>query len=128
MEQDVSIPPLLRTELLSREEPEAMLERARLFYVAVFQDGEHLAGVGGIDLNEIRMLCVAPEHQKRGIGWRILQHLETMVPPALFREVFVYASPSAVAFYQGNGYEARGEHVFTINGHDLITIFMVKRL
>jgi GNAT superfamily N-acetyltransferase len=128
MEQDSSIPPLLRTELLGREEPEAMLERARLFYVAVCLAGGHLVGVGGIDLNEIRVLCVAPEHQKRGIGRRILQHLETMVPPAFFQEIFVYASPGASGFYQVSGYEARGEHVFTINGHDLKTLFMVKRL
>jgi N-acetylglutamate synthase-like GNAT family acetyltransferase len=128
MEQDPSIPPLLRTELLRREEPEAMLERARLFYVTVFQAGEHVAGVGGIELNEIRLLCVAPAHRKGGIGRSILQHLETMVPQALFREIFVYASPGASGFYQASGYEARGEHVFTIHGHDLKTIFMVKRL
>jgi GNAT superfamily N-acetyltransferase len=128
LEQDISISGELRRELLARESPASMIERARRFYVEVFEGAEGIVGIGGIDLNEIRILCVAPALQGRGIGRQLLRHLEGMVPPALFREIFVYASPGAVGFYRSAGYGARGEHVFPIAGHGLNTIFMVKRL
>lgn len=128
LERDLSISRELRRELLIVESPESILERARRFYVEVFEGTEGIVGMGGIDLNEIRILCVAPTCQGRGIGRQLLRHLEGMVPPALFKEIFVYASPQAAAFYQSGGYEARGEHVFPVAGHGLNTIFMVKRL
>jgi len=128
LERDRSISGELRRELLARESPESILERARLFYVEVFEQTEGIVGMGGIDLNEIRILCVAPSCQGRGIGRKLLQHLEGMVPPALFKEIFVYASPEAAGFYRSGGYQARGEHVFPVAGHGMNTIFMVKRL
>jgi GNAT superfamily N-acetyltransferase len=128
IERDSALPAALRAELAQGERPETMLERARLYYVAVCAMEGRPAGVGAIDWNEIRMLCVAPDLQRRGIGSLMLQHLEAMVPPALFREIFVYASPSASGFYARNGYEARGRHAFRIDRYEIETVFMVKRL
>lgn len=128
LQGDPSLPDGLREALARAERPEAMQERARLYYVAVCEIDGIPAGVGAIDWNEIRMLCVAPDLQRRGIGSLMLQHLETTVPPALFREIFVYASPSASGFYARNGYEARGRHAFRIDRYEIETVFMVKRL
>ena len=128
IEQDPSLPQPLRAALARRESPEFMAERARLFYVAVCELQGRLAGVGGVDHNEIRMLCVAPECRRHGVGRRLLGHLENLVPPALFGSVFVYASTGAADFYQALGYERAGEHIFPLLGIDYPTLFMVKRL
>lgn len=125
---DLEMPPAQRELLLRSETPQAMVERSGLFYVVVWESEDSVAGIGGLELNEIRLLYVSPAHQRRGIGGALLDHLEAMVPPALFKDVFVYAAPSAAGFYRTRGYESRGEHLFEAAGHMIPTIFMNKRL
>lgn len=125
---DPLMPSGAREELVRAESPEVMCERARLFYVAVCILAGAVAGVGGIDMNEIRLLFVAPEHQHKGIGGSLLRHLEAMAPPALFADIFVYSSPGAVGFYRVHGYESGGGHVFAVGDKTVPTIFMTKKL
>ncbi len=128
IEYDLELPATLREQMLSAESPESMLERACLFYVAVFELEGAIAGLGGLEMNEIRLLYVSPAHQRRGIGRAILAHLEEMVPSAMFREVFVYSAMSAAGFYQSCGYFPRGKHSFLLGSQKLTTIFMTKSL
>jgi GNAT superfamily N-acetyltransferase len=125
---DPEIPGSLRQALLQAESFQSMQERGSLFYIAVWETEGEVVGLGGLDMNEIRLLFVSPAHQRRGIGRAILEHLEALVPPALFKDVFVYAAVSASGFYQACGYSPRGEHSFDIGGQLLPTIFMTKRL
>jgi GNAT superfamily N-acetyltransferase len=125
---DVTLDAALRRYLLEVETPQAMDRRAMLFYIAVFDGDAGVAGVGGLDMNEIRLLYVSPGAQRQGIGAAILKHLEEMVPPALFADVFVYSVPSAVGFYQAHGYRAGGDHTIEAGGHSIATVFMRKPL
>jgi len=124
--RDPDIPLATLDRLLQEESPQLMCKRATLFYLAVFERDRMIAGVGGLDLNEIRLLYVAPDHQRQGVGRTLLEHLERMVPPALFSDIFLYAAPSDETFYRACGYESRGDHTFDLDGKPLPTIFMVK--
>ncbi len=128
VEQDPSMGPELRRHLLRLESPRAMLERARQYYLAVFVDGSAVVAVGGVEMNEVRFLCVSPGWQRRGIGRKLLRHLEEWVPPALFPDVFVYSAPSATRFYEAQGYSPAGEDVVDVDGHPLPTVFMRKNI
>ncbi len=128
IEYDLEMPPALRGELLGSETPAAMRERGNLFYIAVYEMDGNVAGLGGLDMNEIRLLYVSPSHQRSGIGSAILENLEGMVPPALFQDVFVYAARSAAGFYTSRGYASRGEHCFEVGSQKLPTVFMAKLL
>jgi len=128
LNHDPLVPAAARRDILLRETPEIMSQRARSFYVAVYFSGGAAAGIGGVDLNEIRMLFVAPGQRRRGIGSALLKHLESWIPPALFRSAFVYSTPGAVDFYRFHGYEPGGCHVFPGAGSSIPTIFMTKRL
>jgi GNAT superfamily N-acetyltransferase len=128
LELDPLMPPGLKEELLPAESPEIMCERANRFYVAVYLLGDTVAALGGIELNEIRLLFVAPEHQHQGIGGSLLKHLETCVPPDLFGDIFVYSAPGAVGFYRSHGYQPGGEQVFVFGSCSVPTIFMTKKL
>lgn len=125
---DPMVPASARDELILMESPASMIERSRLFYMAVCVHAGCIAGVGGVDMNEIRLLFVDPGRQRLGIGSRLLQHLEACVPPALFGDVFVYSALGAVGFYRARGYRPEGEHLFFIAGHTVPTIFMRKVL
>jgi GNAT superfamily N-acetyltransferase len=125
---DPLMPRAVKEVLARAESPAIMQERANLFYMAVCVVADQVAGVAGVDMNEIRLLLVAPEHQHKGIGTLLLEHLESMVPSGLFGDVFVYSTPAAVGFYRGHGYQPGGEHTFQVGGCSVSTIFMTKKL
>ncbi len=118
----------LKEKLTRSESAETMLQRASLFYVAVFDSPEGLLGVGGLDMNEIRLLYVSPEHQGKGVGGKLLGHLESMVPPTLFSDIFVYSSLAAVDFYRVHGFAGDGEYCFDVDGEPLTALFMTKAI
>ncbi|MBZ5497305.1 MAG: GNAT family N-acetyltransferase [Acidobacteriia bacterium] len=128
MKSDPMMPPTAREQLLRAESAGTMCERASLFYIAVGMLGGGVAGVGGVDMNEIRFLFVEPGRQRRGVGSSLLKHLEALVPPALFGDIFVYSAPGAVGFYRSHGYQSGGEHAFAVGDCAVSTIFMSKRL
>ena len=128
VEIDMDCPPDLRKSMLKAEVPDLMLERAALYYVAVCESDLGIVGVGGLDLNEIRFLAVSPLCRRLGIGRLILEHLEALVPPALFKDIFVYASPGAEGFYRASGYHAGGGETVEVHGHLVPTVFMTRRL
>lgn len=105
-----------------------MEERARLFYVAVFEAENRILGIAGLDMNEIRLLCVSPEHRRQGIGKALLQHLRAMVPGMLFSDLFVYSSLEGRDFYRSCGFEEKGLVSFDVAGEKLPTIFMTLPL
>jgi GNAT superfamily N-acetyltransferase len=121
---DSSISPVLRARLLRSETPQSMEERAKLFYVAVYESGSGILGVAGLDLNEIRLLCVSPERRRNGIGRLLLQHIQSMVPNILFPDVFVYASVEGREFYRACGFLEQGPVNFDFGGDELPTYFM----
>jgi GNAT superfamily N-acetyltransferase len=125
---DPMVPASARDELILLESPASMIERSRLFYMAVSVHAGRVAGVAGVDMNEIRLLFVDPGRQRLGIGGLLLQHLEALVPPALFGDIFVYSAQGAAGFYEAHGYRPEGEHLFFIAGHNVPTIFMKKVL
>ena len=125
---DPSMPADLKEHLLRTESAALMCERAKLFYVAVCLLNGRPVALGGLDMNEIRILFVDPAHQRAGIGGTMLEHLEALVPAGLFSDIFVYAVPGTAAFYRARGYQAGGEHAFRSGGHAINTIFMTKAI
>jgi hypothetical protein len=124
LKSDSSLTPTLRQKIFCMETPQSMLERARLFYVAVYELESRILGVAGLDINEIRLLCVLPERQRGGIGRALLDHIKSMAPGILFADIFVYSSIQAVGFYKSCGFAERGPFAFEIDGEALPTVFM----
>ncbi len=123
---DPSISDSLKEKLCRAESPEGMVERAGLIYLAVYDSNGSILGIGGLELNEVRLLYVAPEHRGEGIGKALLDHLASMVPPTPFADIFVYSTPSAVGFYRTLGFRENGEFVFDFGGEPLTTVFMTR--
>jgi N-acetylglutamate synthase-like GNAT family acetyltransferase len=122
--QDLSISDSLRKKLLGFETPQSMIERAKLFYMAVYESGSQITGIAGLDLNEIRLLCVSPECQRSGIGRDLLKHITAMAPKNFFRDLFVYSSIPAVDFYKSQGFVENGPVSFDLGGETMRTVFM----
>jgi N-acetylglutamate synthase-like GNAT family acetyltransferase len=121
---DSSYSSALLQRIRTSETPQSMNERAKLFYIAVYESENRLLGVVGLDMNEIRLLYVSPEHQRRGIGRFLLEHIKIMVPSALFSDIFVYSSEQAVGFYRACGFMDKGPFVIDLEGEPLPTVFL----
>jgi GNAT superfamily N-acetyltransferase len=124
LDSDLSLTPALHRKIHAMETPQSMMERARLFYVALFEEENRIAGIVGLDMNEIRLLCVIPNRQRTGIGRALLDHIKVMAPRILFPDIFGYSSPRSVGFYKTCGFAEKGPCVFNIGGETLLTIFM----
>jgi N-acetylglutamate synthase-like GNAT family acetyltransferase len=124
LENDSSITPTLRQKFRTMETPQSMVQRARLFYVAIFEEENQIVGIAGLDMNEIRILCVLPGRQKAGIGRALLDHIKAMTPGILFSDLFVYASLQSTRFYKACGFTEKGPFIFDIDGETLPTVFM----
>jgi len=125
LEQDTSYSPSLLRKMRTIETPQSLQEHAKLFYIAVYELEDRILGVAGLDLNEIRLLYVSPEYQRKGIGRMLLEHIRSMVPSILFAEVFVYSTEQAVSFYKACGFVDKGPFAFGLEGEALRTVFMV---
>jgi N-acetylglutamate synthase-like GNAT family acetyltransferase len=121
---DPSIPPLLIKKLQEGESPQVMEERARLFYLAVYESESKIVGLAGLDLNEIRLMYVSPNRRKSGIGIALFNHLAAMTPGDFFSEIFVYSSLPAAGFYKALGFVEKGPVLFHIGDEIMQTIFM----
>lgn len=126
VEADPNLPPVLRDRIFATVTEAAILEKASLYYLAVAQIDEGVVGLGGVDMNEIRLLYVFPGLQRQGIGGALLEHLESMVPPALFRDIFLYSTRFAEGFYRSRGYVSGGECLHDILGEPMMSVFMRK--
>ncbi len=124
LDEDSSLAPSLKQKVRANETPQSMIERSRLFYVAVYEKNDFIEGVAGLDLNEIRLLFVSPDCRRRGIGRMLLEHAKSLVPGSLFPDIFVYSSPQATAFYKACGFLERGPCDFLIEEERLHTVFM----
>jgi GNAT superfamily N-acetyltransferase len=73
-------------------------------WVAV--SGRHLLGWLESHENRVIRLFVDPDRAGAGIGSRLLEHAERAIAAAGYPEIRVESHWSAVAFYEGRGYEA----------------------
>ena len=126
LEQDEQISPDVRLQISASASPMALAEFSGLYYLAVYELGHQIVGICGLDMNEIRLLYVSPPYHGRGIGSALLDHIESMVPAALFSDVFVYSALSAQSFYQTHGFRNGGDLTFELNGVAVPTVFMTK--
>ena len=128
LSEDPTLSSSLREKLARSETRQTMEERARLYYVAVYECEGRVQGIAGLDLNEIRILCVAPGCRRGGIGRALVDYIRAMVPGALFPDVFVYSSLQGREFYKSCGFVEKGLVEFDIDGEQMPTVFMTLPL
>ena len=78
------------------------LSKQREIYVV--EGNEILLATGGLEGNWILTFFVNPREQKRGIGSRLLAHLERRAKGNGYDRVYVPASYTGLHFYQARGY------------------------
>lgn len=115
-------------EVISRQGPKSVLERATWTHFYVGEDCGSLIGCGAIGPywgstleSSLFSFFVAPEHQGKGVGRRIMERLEQDEFFLRARRIEIPASITALGFYQKMGYTFK-------NGNDQPDAEMLYRL
>jgi len=92
----------------------------------VVEDKNKIVGVAGVKKNEIVSFHISVEHQKCGIGKRLMLFIKNVYAKKnLVKKLKVHSSPPAVGFYQKCGFKVVKETTHTTpNGDRYTTVLM----
>lgn len=79
-------------------------------YVAVAEDEDEVAGVGGVQLTDGRLLgiFVSPDHMGEGVGSALIDHIESRAREEGLSELTIFSALNAVGFYEANSFQRVG--------------------
>ncbi|MEI3479066.1 MAG: GNAT family N-acetyltransferase [Bilophila sp.] len=120
---NVRIPPLLQTLEDMREE-----FRGGIFLKALDEGGNIVGSVRGFARNGtlfVGKLMVHPDHQRQGLGTRLLLELEKVCPQPRLELFTSDRSAANIRLYERNGYTRFSEKAVS---PDLTFVYLEKRL
>jgi GNAT superfamily N-acetyltransferase len=88
-----------------------------------------VVGFGGIDtaaVEQLKWLYLSPEHQRAGIGSKILLRLEEIAWKANLRFVRLHSAPGALEFYRRHGYSLVPSKDAIGHDHDGVEMIKVR--
>jgi len=98
------------------------LAKERVIFVAV--EGKAIVGTASLGRDQVHAVFVHPARQGRGIGRRLMEAVESEAQARGERGLILYASVSAVPFYEANGWRTVREH----RDGDARLVVMIKPL
>jgi GNAT superfamily N-acetyltransferase len=98
-------PPKVIQILCDAYSPEKLLRSARRCHLFVAGEGEKIVGTITLMQNRISRMFVDPKQQRKGIGKKLIQHVERFARKLGLKELKVRASLTAFEFYQKCGYK-----------------------
>jgi GNAT superfamily N-acetyltransferase len=98
------------------------LAKERVIFVAVEENA--IVGTASLGRDQVHAVFVHPARQGRGIGRRLMEAVESEALARGERGLTLYASVTAVPFYEANGWRTVREH----HDGDALLVVMTKRL
>jgi len=91
--------------LYKKNTPKSVIKRSNERDYYVMEEKNHILGIMGIQKNNIRTSYVNPAYHKKGIGRKLLNHLENIVLEKNYSKLTTHSSLSAKTFYQKCGFK-----------------------
>ena len=85
-------------------------ELAKERVILVAMEGDAIIGTASLGRDQVHAVFVHPARQGRGIGTRLMEAVESEARARGERELILYASLSAVPFYEANGWRTVRVH------------------
>jgi len=113
----------------SKNDDPKWLDKVLNQYFLIARNDIELLGFGSLENNDhLDLLYVHKDYQGKGIAGKLLQVLEKKAEINRAEKISTYASKTARAFFEKNGYKVIKEQKVTINETDLVNYKMVKKL
>jgi len=90
--------------------PALLRELAKERMILVAMEGDVIVGTASLGRDQVHAVFVHPTRQGRGIGRHLMEAVESEAQARGERELILYASLSAVAFYEASGWRTVREH------------------
>jgi GNAT superfamily N-acetyltransferase len=90
--------------------PQSLRELAKERVILVAMEGDTIVGTASLGRDQVHAVFVHPAWQGRGIGTSLMEAVESEARARGERDLILYASLSAVAFYEANGWRTVREH------------------
>jgi len=90
--------------------PPSLRELAKERVIRVAVEGNSIVGTASLGGDQVHAVFVHPARQGRGIGRRLMEAVESEARARGKRALILYASVSAVSFYEANGWRTVREH------------------
>lgn len=89
-------------------------DEVQSIHALMVDDGGKAIAAGRLVLNsdeegQVRSMAVAQGYQGKGLGTKILEHLEAEARKKKFKHIVLDAREGAVNFYKKNGYKPEGD-------------------
>lgn len=97
-------PPETIDSMVRHFTPDKLIEMSWQRQMFVADDGAEVVATGSLAGNWILTFFVAPKCHGRGVGKRLLAHLEELAASQGCKEAFVPAGFTAITFYRKHGY------------------------
>lgn len=85
--------------------PSKLIERSRLGDIYVIVDGDRILGTAGLENNIVFSVFVDPTHHGKGIGQRLMRHVERVAKKRGIDRLTLTSSSTALGFYEKLGYK-----------------------
>jgi ribosomal protein S18 acetylase RimI-like enzyme len=105
--------------------PSKLIKRSRLRDVYVIVNGDRILGTAGLESNNISSVFVDPTFHGKGIGQRLMRHVEQVAKRRGIDRLTLTSSLTAMGFYEKLGYKKIKEVFNKSLGHQII---MEKKL
>jgi GNAT superfamily N-acetyltransferase len=103
-----------RGDFLSKVEasltPQSLRELAKERVILVAMEGDVIVGTASLGRDQVHAVFVHPAWQGRGIGTSLMEVVESEARARGERGLILYASVSAVPFYEAGGWRTVREH------------------
>jgi GNAT superfamily N-acetyltransferase len=90
--------------------PQSLCELAKERVILVAMEGDAIVGTASLGSGQVHAVFVHPARQGQGIGARLMEAVESQARARGERELILYASLSAVAFYEVHGWRTVRKH------------------
>ena len=100
-----------RNFIISKNTPEILHAKLSNYYTVVCEENNEILGLGALDGNEIKRLYIDPTSQGKGIGSKIIGHLENEAKKRGVKAASTQASPSSESFYHKLGYQTLNKDI-----------------
>ena len=105
--------------------PENLLRLSRERFCLVAEADNRIVGTGAIEDTELVTFFVLPEYQKKGIGGKLLEEIESFAARRKIKTIRVGSSVTGELFYEKAGYRRTGVEKIEAAGRQ---IEMIKNL
>ncbi len=111
-----------------RDSPSGMIKKSRKRDLFIAVEGNRIFGINGLQGNEVRTFYVNPIYHRKGIGRKLIEHVEKLARKKGIKKLVVRSSLYAEGFYKKCGFRRIKKILSNLNNMKFHEILMEKNL